>query len=177
MSNQIPTFNLPNSMSNFGYTPQSTPDTGYIDPLASMKEGMPGQTNYGYNPQNTPILNQGNIPSIPGTKDMDSPGFFSPEGGSRFLIPGMNALTGIGNYMLSKDMLELGQDQFNFSKNQSNRDFNSQAQVYNSNLQNSYKNNLKASGGYDTNTPEGQQAFDDALNAYVAENKISDVNL
>lgn len=176
----IPDLNVNASNFRIGSTGfGNDPGTGTIG--TPMSRPNPLQTNI--NP--IPDFSGGNVPGQPGlyqNPDVfggagETPGFFSPQGGSRFLIPGLNALTGVGNYFLSKDMLDLGQDQFNFSKEQSNRDFNAQAGVFNTNLEDQKASAMRTSGGYDTSTPEGQAAFDEALDAYVKENSIQDVNL
>lgn len=123
----------------------------------------------------------GNVPGQPGLTipgmDNINPDFFDPTGGSRFLVPGLEAFTGLGSLYLGSKALGLGEEQFAFSKAQSNRDFAAQADVFNTNLANAQQRRLQSSGAFDTSTPEGQAQFDAALDAYVAENRIQDVTL
>jgi len=162
---QIPGFNLPSNMSSF--------NTGGQDFL-----NRPGTAvNTGFNAGIDPSAQISPIPDfisggLPGTPEA-TPGFFDEAGGSRFLVPGLEALTGLGGLYLGKQQLDLGKEQFDFSKQANVRDFNSQAQVFNTNLEGNQRSVLSASGGYDTSTPEGQAQFDQALNDYVERNKIS----
>lgn len=136
------------------------------------------------NPQNRPSNAGFQLPSgadlssqINGGGPLDlagagDPGFFDKAGGSRFLVPGLEALTGVGNFFLAKDQLKLGRDQFNLARDQNTRDFNSQAQVHNTRLEAGQSNRLQNSGAFDLSTEQGQQDFDAALDAYVKENSI-----
>ena len=152
---QIPSFNLPSTF--------NAPGQSFLDTQST-------NVNTGFNAGVTP----GGIPSfnLPGGAGA-TPDFFSEAGGSRFLVPGLEALTGLGGLYLAKNQLDLGEEQFDFSKSANIRDFNTQAQVFNTNLENDKRRSLTGSGGFDQSTTEGQAQFDQALQEYVDRNKIS----
>ena len=97
---------------------------------------------------------------------------FGGEGQQGYLIPGLQTLSGLANAYTGYKALGLAEDQFNFAKNQSNRDFTSQAQTYNTELEDRQRARLSQTGGYDTSTPAGKQAFERDLAAYVQANSI-----
>ena len=159
---QIPSFNLPSTF--------NAPGQSFLDTQST-------NVNTGFNAGVNPVT-PGGIPSfsLPGSTPGGAgaqPGFFSEAGGSRFLVPGLEALTGLGTAFLAKNQLDLGEDQFDFARSANIRDFNTQAQVFNTNLENDRRRSLVSSGGFDTSTPEGQAQFDQALQEYVDRNQIS----
>ena len=152
---------------DFNKTNTSGIDVGFsggVNPDVAQPFNLNNIGTDGFTPNGT-----GSIP------DSAGPGFLDPKGGSRFLVPGLEALTGVGNFFLARDQLKLGKKQFKNAKETNVRDFNSQSQVYNTSLENAKRNNLAASGGFDTSTAEGQAAFDQALNDYVTKNSIQSV--
>lgn len=174
-------------MSQFGQS-TTTPPGFALPPINQNFSPIPDIPNYSPRPAGAgdpSLFNTGemggNVPGQPGLTMPggagEIPGFFDPKGGSRFIIPGMEALTGIGNYFLAKDQLDLGRDQFGFAKDQSNRDFNSQASVFNTNLEDSKASSMRANSAFDTSTPEGQAKFDQALSDYVEQNSVKNVTL
>lgn len=164
-------------------TPLGSQGFNPITPIPNIQNNSLGfnQNSFLDTPTNNPIdigfsgknFGFGDVTKPPGTE----PGFFDEYGGSRFIIPGLEAFTGLAGLSLARDQINLGKDQFAFGKAQSNRDFNSQAQVFNSNLTDAKGARLQNSGQFDTSTPEGQAAFDAALNQYVEQNKVNTVNL
>lgn len=144
-------------------------DTSFLNkPGAGVNTGF----NAGIDP-NAPISPIPGFTSMPNIPGAEAPGFFDAAGGSRFIVPGIEALSGLGGLYLAKQQLDLGQDQFNFVKDANTRDFASQAQAYNTNLQQNQRSVLSAKGTYDTSTPEGQAEFDAALEDYVNQHKIN----
>jgi len=176
----IPTFNLPTPTtfgdSRFNNTnPASRPSTSLSPNLDVGANGSlsPVPNFDGSTLANTLGLDTGNFAKDTGAFD----GFFSEAGGSRFLIPGLEALTGLAGLSQGKKLLNLGRDQFNFSKDTSNRDFNAQADITNNNIRNSAAQGFRNTGRFDTSTPEGKAAFDKSLDEFVAQNSVKNITL
>lgn len=89
-----------------------------------------------------------------------------------YLIPGLQTLGGLANAYTGYKALQLSEDQFGFAKDQSNRDFASQAQNYNTELTDRQRARQSQTGGYNTSTPEGKAQFEKDLAAYVQANSI-----
>lgn len=95
------------------------------------------------------------------------------EGDKGFLIPGLQTLSGLTGAYTGYKALGLAEDQFDFAKGQSNRDFQNQAKVYNTNLEAQQRALLSGqTERYDTSTPEGRAQFEADLAAYVKQNTI-----
>ena len=137
----------------------------------------------GYGKNNTPYAANSSSPELdasaaaldklPSVDNSTSPfwGNGTPQNPG-MVIPGLQAFSGLANAYLGYKNLGLSEDQFALGKDQYNRDLANQAQVYNTQLSNGYSQGLRQSGQYDTSTPEGAKAFEEALAAYVNNNRV-----
>jgi len=77
------------------------------------------------------------------------------------------------NAYLGYQGLQLGQDQFDFTKNSFNTNLANQAKVLNTQLEDRQRARLAFGGGHDRNTEEGQAALQSDLQAYLKPRRVS----
>lgn len=81
----------------------------------------------------------------------------------------MNTVGNLGKLYLGFQQLNLGKKQFGFAKDSFNTNLANESQAYNTNLRAQERARMQAEGTLDRNS----QAFKDALNTYVNNNKVS----
>jgi len=123
--------------------------------------------NYGVAAGGVPLgINDPNAGPVPGGGG-ETPGGFNPY------IQGINAFSGVANAYLGFKALQLGRDQFKFSKDSFNKNLANQAQTINTQLEDTQRARLSATGEYDRNTAQGQAALQQQLETYTAANSVS----
>lgn len=145
-----------------GYqTPKPAGDRSFLQPVGGDESMLDVGSNFNIG---------GSQPGVAGPSFTDK--LLGGSGETGYLIPGLKTLGGLTSAYTGYKTLGLAEDQFDFAKAQSNRDFGSQAQAYNTELRDRQISRLNQSGQYDTSTPEGQAKFETDLQAYVSANAI-----
>jgi len=91
---------------------------------------------------------------------------------SNYVIPGLDALSGLTQAYTGYQALGLAEDQFDLGKAQYNRDLKNQSDVFNLNLEASQRRGMGDEGLYDQTTDAGRAKFEQDLARYVQENSI-----
>ena len=171
-------------MADYGYTP-ITQQNLMPDLMSAYKPPNYNQEmNYNQSPAGAavpapgynPIKDIGMAPGYtpPGSKDSGSNWW--GDGTAKnpgFVMPAINAASGVAQGILGYKSLQLGQDQFNTSRGQFNRNLENEGKHYNAILENERSNQMRTNNMYDTSTPEGRAEFKTALDAYVKNNSIN----
>jgi len=122
-----------------------------------VKYGSLGDTLPGYNPNGESTV--GFWDGMFGDGSAENPGY---------LIPGINAAAGAVGAYTGYQALELGKDQFNFAKAESNRDVKNTANQYNMLLENSWRTAQSGKGTYANDA--NPERFETDLAAYLQQN-------
>lgn len=131
--------------------------------MANYVNPMTAYQNIGVSPI-TQAQQAGNINTFGGNDILGDIGQDSPS----MLIPGLQALSGAANAYTGYKMLGLGEDQFERSKQEYNRELANQGMAYNTQLEAGARGGMGDSGNY-ANDPQG---FETALSAYVADRSV-----
>lgn len=87
-----------------------------------------------------------------------SPSFFSKDGMfSTAVVPGIQALSGLGQLYLGKQQLDVQKDAFNFNRDLAKTNLENQANLVNQQISDRQRAAAVQSGRFDTNTTQGRE--------------------
>ncbi len=123
-----------------------------------------GNSNIAYN-NDFNFSGMGNYGNTRGGGDEETPGFTAKDG--------INTALGAYNLYLAKKGLNLSQENFDFRKKATAKNYNAAAQSYNTQLADLYAGRLGGSGQFNRGTAEGRNELAAAVEAKASKKYIS----